>query len=292
MQVEVHQVTGRGEGVLRVAGQLLRAVFPGELPQGARVPLRVVAPGPPLVLQLPDPARQPIAGLLTPPSQPLTGALAAFLGAVPPEGPPGDLLRTAQALLRLPAATGPLARGLAVWMVRSGLFHEAQLARGSDPGDLKSLLLRLLPQVSGGPLQRAATSLLGHLEAHQARSVLEGQAILPLVLPWGEEWLQGELRLERDEPGRRAGGRRGGSLVVQLDMPELGRVEVRVRWGEPGVAVRLAAEPRGVAALREHLGELEVQLTTAAGVRLVDLRAEPLAPPALATGSAMVEVLA
>ena len=218
--------------------------------------------------------------------------LAAFLGATPPAGPAGELLRTAQTLLRLPLATGPLARGLAAWMVRSGLFHEAQLSRGSDSGDLKSLLLRLLPQLSRGSLQRAATSLLGHLEAHQARSVLEGQPILPLVLPWGEEWLQGELRLERDDSGRRSDGRRGGSLVVQLDMPELGRVEVRVRWGEPGVAVRLAAEPQGLAVLREHLAELEGHLIADAGVRLVDLRAEPLPPPTLATGSGMVEVLA
>ena len=52
VQVEVHQVTARGQGTLRVAGQLLRAVFPGELPEGARVPLKVVSPGPPLVLQL------------------------------------------------------------------------------------------------------------------------------------------------------------------------------------------------------------------------------------------------
>lgn len=292
MQVEVHQLTGPGTGVLRVNGQLLRALFPLGLPQGARVPLQVLAPGPPLLLQLPDAPRPPVAALLSPPAQPLTAALAEFLSAAPPAGPAGELLNAAQALLRLPTVSAPLARGLAAWFTQSGLFHEASLAQGRDPGDLKSLLLRLLPQLAGGSLQRAATSLLGHLEAHQARSVLEQQTILPLVLPWGEEWIQGEVRVERDPPGRAAAGGSGGSMVVHLDLPHLGRVEARVRWGETGVAVRLAAEAVGLEALRQHLPTLHEQLTGAARVRLLDLRADPLPPPSSATGPALVEVLA
>jgi len=129
------------------------------------------------------------------------------------------------------------------------------------------------------------------VEAHQARSALEGVLVVPLLLPWGEEWAQGELRVEDGEERGRAGAT-GGTLRLRLEMPRLGPVEALVRWGQAGVAVRLGLAPDAVVEARDKLPELSARLSEEARVRVADLRVEALPPPAPRGGPGRVEVVA
>ncbi|MEW6488611.1 MAG: hypothetical protein AB1578_11965 [Thermodesulfobacteriota bacterium] len=295
VEARLQEALGPREGVLSIGGNLFRALHPEGLSPGQRLELRLVSLGPPPVFKLPGGPDDAVARLLRPPSLGFEGAVRAFLTAPPAEGAPGaDLAAALGRLLRLPEEPAALAAALARLLRGSGLFHEADLARPQtqSPADLKALALLLLSRQPEGALARAAAALVGHVEAHQARSLLEGAAVVPLVLPWGEEWVHGELRLELE--GRRAAesGKAGGALRLRLQMPRLGPVEVNVRWGSPGVFVRLALEPPVLEEAREGLEDLSRLLTRDAGVRVADLRAEPLPPPAPKGSPGLVEVLA
>lgn len=291
VQAELVHDLGGGEGVVRIDGRLFRALYPEGLPQGARVALRLVESGPPLTFQLAEPADSALTRLLHPPGRGLGSAVAALLAPGEGAGPAGGELAAAARWLDLPLEPGALARALARWVQGAGLFHEAALARGEVPEDLKSALLRLVARLpEGSAVREAADALLGHLSAHQARSALEGVPVFPLVLPWGEEPIQGELRLEGEGGGRKSEGPRW--LRLRLQMPQLGVVELRVRWGEAGVSVRLAVEPAILELTRAHLTELDGLLRRRAGVRVAELRADPLPPPEPRTGRSLVEVLA
>lgn len=296
VEAQLQEALGPREGVLSIGGNLFRALHPEGLSPGQRLELRLVSLGPPPVFKLPGGPDEAVARLLRPPSLGLEGAVRALLAAPVAEATPGaDLAAALGRLLRLPEEPASLAVALARLVRGSGLFHEADLARpgAQAPADLKALALLFLSRQTEGALARAAAALVGHLEAHQARSLLEGAAVIPLVLPWGEEWVHGELRLEPE--GRRAGGaekKAGGTLRLRLQMPRLGPVEVHLRWASPGVFVRLALDPPVLEEARQRLSELSRLLAREAGVRVADLRAEPLPPPAPKGGPGLVEVLA
>lgn len=291
VDAQLLETLGQREGILSIGGKVFRALHPEGLTPGQRLQLRLVSLGPPPLFKLPAAADEGVARLLLPPAQGVTGAVRALLAAPAGEGDGDPLLASLRQLLRLPAEPEPLAQALARYVRGSGLHHEARLAAGEDPGDVKALALKLLAAKPEGALARAAEALLGHVEAHQARSVLEGALVVPLVLPWGEEWVQGELRLEERE-GRGVGEPAAGSLRLRLQMPRLGPVEVRLRWGAGGVSLRLALEPSVLEEARGLLPELSQRLAGAAGVRVADLRAEPLPPPAPKGGPGLVEVVA
>jgi hypothetical protein len=296
VEAEILERFGKGEGLVRIVGRTLRGLFPDSLPEGARLSLRVTSAGPPLRLQLPGSREDGVFHLLRPPADGLKAAVRLLLEAPAPGLRDGsgtaEILAAARRILGLPQDPDSLPQALAHWLRRSGLFHEALLARGEEPEDLKALALKLLARSPGAELARAARALLGHLEAYQARSLLEGAHIVPLVLPWGEEWVHGELHLEEGS-GEDSSERKGfGRLRMRLEMPHLGSVEVRLRWGRGGVAVRLALEPRFIEPARSRLGELGEALASAPGIAVTELRAEPLPPPEPSSGSALVEVLA
>jgi len=291
VEAEFLETLGPGEGLLAIGGRVLRATHPDGLVPGQRLALRLVSAGPPPVLRVPEAADEGVAQLLRPPAQGLGAAVRVLLGSEAARAESGPWLSALQQILRLPEDPDALGRALARLVGRSGLHHEASLARGEEPADLKALVLRLAAREPQGPLAKAAEALLGHVEAHQARSVLEGALVVPLLLPWGEEWAQGELRLE--DPGARDRGRAAGStLRLRLEMPRLGPAEVLVRWGQGQVSVRLGLAPDAVAQGRERLGELSTQLSRVAGLRVADLRVETLPPPARRGGSGLVEVVA
>ena len=295
IQVELVQAKGAGEGILDIGGQLFRALYPEGLAEGQRLTLRVASLGPPLLLQLPDSPEAALGRMLTPPPGGLASTLPILLSQTAGEGlGPGEShrLRQLQSLLALPSSPGELSRALARLFPRSGLFHEALLARGEGAEGVKSLALRLLRSVPEGPLTRALENLLVHLEAHQARSVLDGFPVMPIALPWGGEVLQGELAVEERSGRRPDGAAAAGALRLRLEMPGLGPVEAALRWGPLGISVRLLLREQFVDAASHRMTELSEALAQGAGVRLVDLRVDSLAEGQARSGPGRVEVVA
>jgi hypothetical protein len=114
---------------------------------------------------------------------------------------------------------------------------------------------------------------------------------MPLVLPWGQEWVRGELQIE-DRSRRSAGERENsGRLRMRLDMPRLGSVDVRVRWVKGAMAVRLSLEERFLEAARLRLVELSEGLSRA-GFQRAALRVEPLPPRTQRAAPGLVEIVA
>lgn len=277
VEVEILEVFEPGAGRVALGRWTGEARFPPHLVAGARFPARVASLGPPAVLQpLPAPEANP-AKLLPPPAYPLARAVEAVLSAGEADPAAAALAR----LLSLPRDPGALAPALARWVRASGLFHEADLARGEVHDDVKTLAQRLLQRVPEGPLRDAAEALVRHVEAHQARSIAGGEAVIPLVLPWPQGTVAGEIRLEPDGTAGRPGGRtRYRAVRVRLDLPHLGRVEARVAWAPEGVRVSLGASPQVLPLLRREIGTLRSALAGGAGVRLLGLGVEALRPPA------------
>lgn len=291
--VEILETSGKGEGWVRVGERVVRGLFPESLPQGARMSLQVVNPGPPLHLSATEGKSAALPG---PPSHGLAAAIRVLLQPPAGAGSGGsggaEILSTMRRVLGLPQDPEALAKALAGWVGRFGLSRKAPVAHAGVAEDLKTLTLKILARKPEGELARAARALLGHVEAHQARSVLEGVLIVPLVLPWGDDWIQGELWVE-DESGRDPAEKRlSGRLRMRLQMPQLGPVEVRLRWGKGAVAVRFAADPKALEPIRSHLGELAAALAHAPNLSVTELRADPLPPPEPNAGPGLVEVLA
>ncbi|GAB4263513.1 MAG: hypothetical protein Kow0092_14500 [Deferrisomatales bacterium] len=297
--VEVREPAGAGGGVLQIRGEPVRALFPEGLAPGARLPLQVLSSGPPPVLGFPPEAAgaEAAPAAAPPPPRPEAAVRALLQPTAAPEeagvaGEAARWLEAARLLLDLPQDPGGLARALARWVPRSGVFHEARLEAFGPKGDLKGILLRLVGQLPPGALRDAAEGLLGHLETFQARSLVGEAVVVPVVLPWGERFVSGELRL----PGRGGGrkGRRGSprSLVLRLRMPRLGPVEVRVLWGAPGVSVRLALTPYARPAVESRLEELARSLGAQVPLPIRDLRVDPLPEEPAAGDGALVEVVA
>lgn len=294
VEVSVVEALGQGQGIVELEGRLLRALYPEGLAAGARVALRVASTGPPLLLRLPEPGEAALARLLSPPASGFGQAVRGLLAAAadPAGGPELRRLLEGAEVLRLPTSPSELAPALAKLLQRSGLFHEALLGRGEDPGDLKSLALRLLAAPASPPLHRLAEILLGHVEAHQARSVAEGTVTFPFVLPWGGDGVVGEWVVEERSGRGPLGEALSGAVRIRLEMPRLGPVEVGVRWGPSGTAVRLRLAPEGLAEVSAQMGELREALTGAAGVRLVELRADALPRASASAGPGLLEVVA
>ncbi len=288
VEVELLESLRDGAAWVRLAGRRLLARFPGGFPPGPRVGARVVAGGPPLVLKAeaaPGAAPVPVRF----PKESLAAAVRAVLSAPPGPGDPPEL-GVLRGLLGLPPDPASLAAALARWVRGSGVFHEALLARGEVPEDLKALVARALARLPPGGLREGLEGLLRHVEAFQARGVAEGTAVVPLVLPWGDRWVEGDLALETDREARPGGGARVSGVRVRLDLPSLGPVEVRVRWAAAGVSVWLAAGDRARGAIRARLAELREGLRDRTGGRLVTVRVGRLPPAGPPPGDPVLEV--
>ncbi len=288
------EAKGPGEGILRIGGRLFRALHPPELTRGQVLELRVVSQGSPAVLKIPHRGEEALARLLKPPAQGLGEAVQVLLSQAGAHGPgsaQSALLSAVRSLFLLPPDPEGLAHALARFVRDSGVFHEHSLARGAAADDLKGLLLRFLASGPEGELGRAAESLLGHLEAHQARGVLQQGPVVPFVLPWDDEAIPGELRFE-DKPSRGEDGEPSGALRIRLEMPRLGPVEVGLRWGGAGLSVRMGLSREVLDPVRARLGELAERLAGATGVRVADLRVEALPRAEAQPGAGTVEVLA
>ncbi|MBI5017386.1 MAG: hypothetical protein HZB55_18105 [Deltaproteobacteria bacterium] len=285
---------GGGAGIVDLQGKLFRAVYPDGLGAGARVTLRVEGTGPPLLLRVPEAGEEALLRVARPPATGLVQAVRGLLAAAedPALGPELKTLLDGTELLRLPADPARLAPALARLIAKSGVFHEAALARGEVPGDVKSLALRLLSSPAEPAVTRLAEALLGHVEAYQARSVLEGAVVVPFVLPWAGESVPGEWIVDERSGAGDGGEAVAGALRVRLDLPRLGPVEVALRWGPAGNAVRLRLAGAGLDAVTGRLTELENALTEDAGVRLLELRAEPLSRAPAQSSPSLLEVLA
>ena len=280
---------GAGRVWIRVEGRLLEASLLQPLPRGA-FRARVVRSGPPLVLLPLDggegrlsrhPAAQPHGWAR------LVQTLSGLLEAQPEREPP-----EAQALgrlLRLPQNPAALAAALARW-VRAAWPGDAKGQDDDVPGELLRLATRLLEGAPGERLKEALEAFREHLLLFQARS--REQVVVPLALPWSGTWVPGELVVEA-EP--RAGGRSGPrirGIVVRLELPRLGPVEVSVRWGGQGLWVRIAAGPEACGPLRTRLGELRRALRERGGIPVGALHVVGLLPSREVAGGRILEVRA
>lgn len=306
VRVELIKALGPEEGLLRIAGRMYRAVYPEGLKPGVPMQLKVTDAGPPLVLQLPDAFSRIFGKLVHPSATSFPAAAKGLLETALPEGAAGtaagtgagaeltDLLARLQTLLRLPQDPRELAQALARFVRQSGLFHEADLAAGRTPDDLKTIAQRLLTLVtaSGGDerLERLLDSILSHVDTYQARSLLQQSVVVPFALPWpgSEEPVHGELEYG-DVPASQDEKQAGG-VTLRLDMPNLGHVEAALWWGPTGTSVTLRVEPGLEDWMEERVSGLERSLAVDAGVRVAGVRVETHEPAGPAWTRGLLEV--
>lgn len=220
----------------------------------------------------------------------LTGLERALAsGSTPlPEG----LRQAVEQLLgfRLPVNPAPSGEALRQAMLKSGVFLEANLARGAAPGaggDMKAALLALqtglrawLGGGTAGAEAETAKSLLSQTRAAlsklrlaQAGSLKEGDATrglggekpaeLLFELPFqaGGRTLGVEFRIDRDEEGSDAETDPGWRIRFSVDAEPLGPVHaiVTLRGGALGVAL-WAERVDGADLLRQRAPELALAL--------------------------------
>lgn len=291
LSVELVKPVGSDEGLFRISGKYFRALYPEGLAPGVAVPMKVIDVGPPLVLRLPDMIAQVFGKLVHPPSTSLSSALATlaktFDGA--PTTPEAALAAKLKEVLALPQDPKELAKALERLFVKNGVFHEALLARGEDPLDIKSFALKLLALTGeGGKGAEAAKALLAHVEAFQARSLLHDNPVFPFFLNWGGEEIKGEFELKEDDAAPE--GQKGGGLVMRLDMPNLGHVEASLWWYAGGVSVTFRVPKEIEGWLTERLAELKKTLDGLPEFSLAALRVEEREPPRPATGRSLLEI--
>lgn len=292
LSVELVKSVGDDEGLFRIAGRFFRALYPAELTPGVAVPMKVIDPGPPLILRLPDRLADVFAKLVHPSQIPLSEAsnsLAGMLkgGGLAPEAQ--NLLARVLDTLNLPSDPRELAGALERLFQKSGVFHEALLSRGIDPDDVKANLLRLIALISeddkAAPLLKA---LLSHVETYQARSLQNEHPVFPFVLNWGGDPLKGEIELLKEEEGK--DGEKAGGLVVKLDLPNLGHVQTALWWYGGGLSVTMRVPRQVEGWLTERIGELEEKLKNLDTLRLTTLRVEPQEPPRPMRGRSLLEI--
>lgn len=263
----------------------------------------------------PDIARGPLPEPAARASLPATAA-GHFSVQKAPELPATPLMRVVQEVLgNQLSGEDPLTAGrLRQSLDRSGLFLEARLARGENPGrDLKANLLRLLtllPPASGRPETQPATAnktqqeapslpamtvrLLGELltqaEAGMARVLVNQLASLPSTDSNQQVWAfdlpirqphgsdSFTLRITRDDPDSADGGSRAEarwSVDIHFDLPGLGPVSSRITLRGDEVSSHFAAErPDTVRRLRLAMPDLEHAFTRA-GLKVANLSAGP-----------------
>lgn len=291
LAVELVKSVGSDEGLFRISGKYFRALYPEGLTPGVSVPMKVIDVGPPLVLRLPDLIAQVFAKLVHPPSTSLYSALASLTKVFDdaPASPEAALAARLKELLALPQDPKELAKALERLFVRNGVFHEALLARGEDPGDVKALALKLLAALGEGSKgAEAVKALLAHVEAYQARSLLHDNPVFPFFLNWGGGEIKGEFELKEDDSAPE--GQKGGGLVVRLDMPNLGHVETSLWWYAGGVSVTFRVPKEIEGWLTERLAALKKTLEGLPEFNLAALRVEERDPPKPATGRSLLEI--
>lgn len=292
LSVELVKPVGDDEGLFRISGRYFRALYPSGLTPGVSVPMRVVDTGPPLVLRLPDMIAQLMAKLVHPSNTGFAAASSTLLSLADSNAFSGEAAKLAAQLkeiITLPQDPKDLAKALERLFTKNGVFHEAFLAKGEDPGDVKALAARLLALFGGdekaGPALRA---LLAHVEIFQARSLIQENPVFPFFLNWGGERINGEIELVKDGEGGADG--QGGGLVLRMDMPSLGHVETALWWysGAVSVTLRVPREVEGWFA--ERLAPLEASLRGVSGINLSALRVVAKEPAGPATSRSLLEI--
>lgn len=257
--------------------------------------------------QVPEPSTR------TPLPAAATGAVGALEATEQPATP---LMRAVQAVLgnQLSGKDQLTAERLRQILDRSGLFLEARLARGENPGqDLKANLLRLLAlmtPLTGKPAAQSAAAnqaqqepaslpattlrLLGELltqaEAGMARVLVSQLASLPQTDSNQQVWAfdlpirqphgsdSFTLRISRDQPDAAEGGNRAEarwSVNIHFDLPGLGPVSSRITLSGDEVSSHFAAErPDTVRRLQLAIPDLEDAFTRA-GLKVANLSAGP-----------------
>lgn len=134
---------------------------------------------------------------------------------------------------------------------RSGLFFESHLATwvrsGRTDGGEQGVIAELRQPPPPSP-QRTAAQL----------DVLAHDAVRVQVAAWAGQRAQVELRRENDAQAPVAGAARVFSARLNLDLPRLGPVEVRLRLTGNAVAVSVACAAPG--AIQAQLPQLAAQL--------------------------------
>ncbi len=279
---------GPGRFWVRVDGRLLEASLSLPLPRGS-FRARVVRPGPPLILSPLDGGKDPVPSSFA--TRPYRWALLVQTLCGLLEAQPERDLPEAQALgrlLRFPQDPEALSAALARW-VRAAWPRDPKGPR-EVPGELWRLAAQLLEGEPNGRLKEALEAVRQHLPLLQAR--IRDPLVIPLALPWGGTWMPGELVVEAESRESGRPGLRIRGIVVRLELPRLGPVEVSVRWGGEALWVRIAAGRNACGPLRARLGELRTALRVRAGVPLRALHVAGLPSSRIMDGERILEVKA
>jgi hypothetical protein len=243
--------------------------------------------------------RDPAALARDPATKPAAGETAA-----------GRDRATAQRLLaRIEAhvdAPAPDGRALQAALARSGVFHEALLLRGSAGsavahGDLKSILLQALGDLSSGAERESVRLALGGIEAEQLLDVARSQSgdarQVSFAVPDGAAFGNARLivdpdRHEREE--RSAAGGERASVDLCVDLSTLGPVKAELRLEGGDLRVRFLVASQDVAERIARDGEqLRADLgrdLDASGARAAQLSIALAEPSSIARASHPADV--
>jgi len=283
---ELIEALSKTQGIWKIGEQLFKADHPPGLAQGAKLNLRVVSNGPPLQLKLDQALQSDKPGLPRPPAQGAASCVENLLTASG-EGlteAENALLSSLASFINLPEDAEPLAQALARWVGNCIKPPQTEADGPRDAPGLKAILSAIAKNFPEGKLPKAAEALLLHLGIYQARSIVEDAALIPFVLPWGENYMRGEIRIENDSRKNKQGGPRSATLLITVQMPRLGTVEAKISLGEAGLSIKLFLGREFLEETKTRLPELVERLSSLTGVkgkafRTADVKVEPLLPP-------------
>lgn len=285
---EVLEVSA-GTAFLSLGGRRVPADTGVELQPGQRFFARVRREGDTVVLRLLDPdvdeAQTLVAALRSVlaedrPAAALLSRLVADLHAQAETLEPRErarvevLVRAIGKFVVLPDGDG---KNLAAALLRSGVFHEALLARGREGSraalqDLKTVLLRALASAPEGPERESVQRALAGIEAEQLLDVARVRAgdvrHFGIAVPDGQGLATAHLMIQpdagRDEPEHeRAAGERAVAVDLCVSFSNLGpvRAEFRLVGGTLGVRF-VVGSPAVAERLQADHDELEVGLAS------------------------------
>lgn len=272
---EVIEVSS-GSAFLSLGGRRVPADTGVELQPGQRFSARVHRDGDNIVLRLLDPEVDDAKPLVTAlravlaenrPAATLLSRLATELRAHAEVLDPKErarvevLAKVLESFVHVPEGEGQLLKSA---LLRSGVFHEALLARGREGvadalHDLKTVLLRALAEAPEGPERESVQRALAGLEAEQLLDVARSRAgdarHFGLAVPDGQNFATAHLLVQRDlerEHSDEAPTNTESSGPVAVDLAvslsNLGPVRAEFRLDRGALAVRFVVSSPDVAA--------------------------------------------
>jgi flagellar hook-length control protein FliK len=256
----------------RIAGQMYQLEIPLNVQPGETMEMTFLTAEPRITFQvLQNPQGSASVQL---------SSMGKWLAAVAQEGAPLEIVQ--QPLLDNPAqGTALLATRLKEAISQSGLFYESHLAQWAA-GRMQLAEILKEPQ---GKLSAAGSKSEPDADAGATDDGIADLRTLPLVreqlnllhsgvLNWkGEPWPGQGMELQVTE-----GGADDGEPAIEaslaLDLPHLGGVDARIRFGAEGLSVEFVCDRHGSAALLKEGGDGLRQALSSSGLHLARMAAK------------------